>query len=735
MVWPAVAINELACHGEDFVELAVASAGPVDLGGWYLTDDPDDPAHRFTIPAGTTIDPGTLAVFTKSPTGLPFGIKCASDVIRLFRPDGQLADQVALPQVPALRSWGRFPDGSGVFCQNDPTPGQPNRLPADPQATVYDPFVVPTIDLGLSEVAVNQLGIDPHTYVQATFSFTDATGTTGPLVVGVHLKGMLGSFRPLTEKAAFRVSFDHVLAGQRFRGLARLMLNNLVQDPSMIHEALTYRLGRALGLPLHRVGYAWVRVNGQDYGLYANVEVYDAISLGATYPSTQHLYEGGYGLDVAPGNEGTFSVDEGKKKDFVDLMALAQANATAGDDQWVPAVSQVADLASMRKVWALEQFVGHWDGYAPTVNNYYLHSDSDGVFTMLTSGADQTWAAHLDYHQGQGELFRRCMRVAACRQPYDVAVGEVLSAVDAAGIDPMATELAAFLQPWVEKDPRRPYSFEDWKAAVQGVHDFVSSRVEETKAMYACILGPDADPDGDNWACGEDCAPDDPAIHPFAPEICDDGIDQDCTGVADDGPDCPCPAMMRGPHRYRYCTFARTWDDARANCQSQGADLVIIDGPGENAWLLAAMAEHGGVRDVWQGLSDTAVEGVFVTVAGNPPAWTLFAPGEPNDWGGNEDCVELYGDGTWNDLPCSAKMPFVCEDACAPDEDADQDGFGPCGDDCDDSDPAVHPGAKDLCGDGIDQDCDGVTDGDPSCSEVPVRAVFPGKLDEPGDMP
>jgi hypothetical protein len=38
--------------------------------------------------------------------------------------------------------------------------------------------------------------------------------------------------------------------------------------------------------------------------------------------------------------------------------------------------------------------------------------------------------------------------------------------------------------------------------------------------------------------------------------------------------------------------------------------------------------------------------------------------------------------------------------------DADKDGY-PAGFDCDDGNPAVHPGAKEICGDNKDQDCDG----------------------------
>ncbi len=52
-------------------------------------------------------------------------------------------------------------------------------------------------------------------------------------------------------------------------------------------------------------------------------------------------------------------------------------------------------------------------------------------------------------------------------------------------------------------------------------------------------------------------------------------------------------------------------------------------------------------------------------------------------------------------------------DAPASCVDLDDDGYGEdCDDgpDCDDEDDAVHPGAEDLCGDGVDQDCSGYPD-------------------------
>jgi len=63
--------------------------------------------------------------------------------------------------------------------------------------------------------------------------------------------------------------------------------------------------------------------------------------------------------------------------------------------------------------------------------------------------------------------------------------------------------------------------------------------------------------------------------------------------------------------------------------------------------------------------------------------------------------------------------------------DLDGDGFSPAQGDCDDRADADHlalaksrfPGAVDVCGDGIDQNCDGIPDNDPKCNPFAQNAV------------
>ena len=352
---------------------------------------------------------------------------------------------------------------------------------ADPAEGLFDPGAVTEIDLTLPQESKDALAADPGEYVDGTFTLKAGEVTYGPLDVGVRLKGGIGSFRTLAGKAAFKVKFGHSVSGQRLLGLKTLTLNNMVQDRSMVHELLTYEAFRASGLPAPRTGYAYVRVNGEDYGVYLNVETLDSVSLPRWFATTGHLYEGEYGTDVAPGRAGDFEVDEGSKSDRGDLEALIAAAATPGQ-AWAQAVGEVADLRQMTRMWALEKYAGHWDGYAGgrpnsrPPNNYYLHSDADGRFQMIPWGTDQTWVRRVGFGSEGGLLFRRCLGHGGCAALYRASLREAAETMAGLDLDSLADETAEMLRPWQAQDPRREYSLEAIDAAVTAIRRFLALR-------------------------------------------------------------------------------------------------------------------------------------------------------------------------------------------------------------------------------------------------------------------
>jgi len=361
----------------------------------------------------------------------------------------------------------------------------------DPAAPLFEPEAVAAIELTLPGASIAALE-DPgkwEQYQDGTFSLaiTDGTpagvgGSSAPIDVGIRLKGE-ASFKTLAGKAAFKVKFNHSVKGQKFLGLKTLTLNNMVQDPSMLHEALSYEAFRAAGVAAPRTGYAYVRVNGDDYGLYLNVETIDDVALLRWFEATGHLYEGAYGADVRPGGAAAFEVDEGDEEDLEDLEALiAAANQEAGD--WSDGMAGVADLSQMIRMWAVERYVGQWDGYAGvegdlSPNNFYLHSDPAGVFSMLPWGTDQALTSAFPFEGNAGLLFDRCLADASCATAYEDALIEIAGVIAELDLDTRAAAISALLSPWQQLDPRLEYAAPEIAAAVEATRAFIAARPGE----------------------------------------------------------------------------------------------------------------------------------------------------------------------------------------------------------------------------------------------------------------
>ena len=114
----AVVINEIFAGGDggvgDWIELRNLTGQPVDVGGWTLSDRLDDPAP-WTIPAGTTIDPGGYVVFNqRDDFGGAFGLDRSGERVVLGDAGGAVIDAQEFGNADPGVTFGRYVGGDGA---------------------------------------------------------------------------------------------------------------------------------------------------------------------------------------------------------------------------------------------------------------------------------------------------------------------------------------------------------------------------------------------------------------------------------------------------------------------------------------------------------------------------------------------------------------------------------------------------------------------------------------------
>jgi hypothetical protein len=123
---------------------------------------------------------------------------------------------------------------------------------------------------------------------------------------------------------------------------------------------------------------------------------------------------------------------------------------------------------------------------------------------------------------------------------------------------------------------------------------------------------------------------------------------------------CDAPGELPGNEGecYLLVTGAASWGASSAACAEWGGALVTIDSPEEEGLL-----SQNTLIDTWIGLNDRETEGEMRWDSGDAVGpFTDWAPQQPDDFDGTEDCVELLADGRgYNDRPCTDLRAYLCE--------------------------------------------------------------------------
>ena len=259
----------------------------------------------------------------------------------------------------------------------------------DKAAVLFDPLNFSKVEItkmtGGPDLTYDYLNSD--TYRPANIKIT-VPGKAAITVknVGLRLKGQASRG---DSKFPMKIKFDAFVKGQKFLGLKRMTLNNMVQDPSFIHEATAYKLYRAVGVPAPRTGYSRVFVQGTYFGLYLNIESIDKVFGKRWFPSTKHVYSGPYNCDIVPNNT-CYEAGVGDTT-RTDLNNAGSLDSLSGAEWW-SGLGRLSNRPAIIKLMATDVFMSNWDGYTDAVkNNHFVHFDKSGKFSIIPWGLDQTF--------------------------------------------------------------------------------------------------------------------------------------------------------------------------------------------------------------------------------------------------------------------------------------------------------------------------------------------------------
>ena len=211
--------------------------------------------------------------------------------------------------------------------------------------------------------------------------------------MAIKLKGAAGSFRGIDDRPALTLNSARQVKGREFHGMRKFHLNNSVQDGTLLHEFIASELFRQAGFPAARVGWARLKINDRDMGLYVLKEGFDQTFLKRWFSDASgNLYDGGFCQDL----DAALELDEGPDAKTPnpprkDLQAVVAACREPDSVKRKTLLEKLVDLDSLYTFMAMELMLCHWDGYTGNKNNYRVYFDpaKGGKLRFLPHGMDQ----------------------------------------------------------------------------------------------------------------------------------------------------------------------------------------------------------------------------------------------------------------------------------------------------------------------------------------------------------
>lgn len=377
------------------------------------------------------------------------------------------------------------------------------------------------------------------------------------------------------DRYSFKIEFDHYNDATTYHGLDKLCLNNIIQDNTYMKDYLCYTMMNYAGVSSPLCSFAYITVNGEDWGLYLAVEAVEDSFLERNYNGTGSLYKpdsmsmgGGRGngkdfdqedfdfskfdkfnaensaetdtsdstdtsskTDFQPPQMGNFGGRKGDKSGFggmgsddvklvytdddfdsyENIFDSAKTDITDSDKTRLinslkvlnsDDAASTVDVDAVIKYFAVHNFVCNFDSYTGSmIHNHYLY-EKDGILSMIpwdynlafggfVGGSDSTSMINfpIDSPVSGGDTDSRPMLAwifadEEYTELYHEALSEFIANYFESGyFEEEIDRVTALISPYVEKDPTKFCTYNEFTEGVAALKEFCTLRAESVRGQ------------------------------------------------------------------------------------------------------------------------------------------------------------------------------------------------------------------------------------------------------------
>jgi hypothetical protein len=303
--------------------------------------------------------------------------------------------------------------------------------------------------------------------------------------IGVRYKGNSSYVMSRgTPKKPLKFKFGEYLDEQTCYGIKKLNFSNCVKDPSFLREMLAYDIIRTY-MPASRTAYATISVEGEQLGLYVQVEQVDKTFLKRHFADNDfNLYktdDNGATMEYRGEDKESYRAEyelqtNEKTDDWSRMISMLQLLNTAPDESFNEDLDPWIDFTSAARLQAFYMVLSNFDSYTGSGRNFYLYDEElSGRFYMLPWDLNEAFGAYSNNwnvitqdivsisNLGKRPLHRRILNNEYLRQLYLRFIRELLdgpAAYDA--IAARADTYRALIDAYVLADKNKLYTYQNF---------------------------------------------------------------------------------------------------------------------------------------------------------------------------------------------------------------------------------------------------------------------------------